>query len=97
MASIKEVGTSQPMPKKPQPSPSSDPRGGTVQRVGDSLPLSRTPVQSPSANPPSGKIELVGDSLGMSRTPNKGWGSAAPMPMSERAVKQSDTAARKRE
>lgn len=91
MASIKEVGDSQPMSRKPQPSPSSDPRSGQVQLVGDHLPMSRTPVQSPSSNPPSGKIELVGDKVSLNNSPHKGWGSAAPMPMSQRAVKQSDT------
>ena len=96
MAQIKEVGTSQPMPKKPQPSPSSDPKSGQVQYVGDRLPLSRTSVQSPSANPRSGQIHEVGDSVSMSRSPVKGLGSAASIPMSERAVKQSDVPATRR-
>lgn len=96
MARIEEVGTSQPLSKRPQPSPSSDPRSGQVQFVGDHLPLNRTPVQSPSANPPSGKIQQVGDSVKLSYTPVKGLGSAASIPMSERAVKQSDTAVTKR-
>jgi hypothetical protein len=92
MASIKEIGDSVGMSHKPQPSPSSDPKSGMVQRVGDSLPLNRTPIQSPSSNPPSGKVQMVGDAVSLSRAPIKGLGSAAKIPMSERAVKQSDVA-----
>lgn len=91
MARIEEIGDSLPMSKRPEPSLQQKVRGGEAQLVGDSLPMSRTPVQSPSANPPSGKIEVVGDRIPMSSAANKGWGSAANMPMSERAVKQSDT------
>jgi hypothetical protein len=93
MAQIKEVGDSQPLSKSPVASPSSTHKQGTVQMVGDHLPLSRTSVQSPSANPRGGKIDLVGDKVGMSRTPQKGLGSAANIPMSARAVQQSNTVA----
>lgn len=78
---------------RPVSSPSANPRGGQFQTVGDSLNMSRTSVQSPSANPSSGQFQITGDQASMSRRPIKGWGSAANLPMSERSIKQSQTAA----
>jgi hypothetical protein len=89
------VGDEQKLSHKPVSSPSANPKSGQSQLVGDSVSLSRTPVQSPSANPRSGQFDLVGDTVSLNRTPVKGWGSAANLPMSERAIQQSNTAAGK--
>lgn len=79
--------------KRPIASPSSDPRNGQFQIPGDQTPLSRKSNQSPSANPRSAQFQLVGDQTPLNRGVVKGWGSAARIPLSDRANKQSQTAA----
>ena len=90
------VGDSQPMNKgKAQPTPDKlMPRSGMFELVGDveSMNHNKT-IQSPSANPPCGQFQIVGDSTPMSRNPLKGWGDAAKLTMSDRAVEQSKTVA----
>lgn len=95
MAKIEQVGDSQPLGKSPVSTPTATRKMGEVQLVGDHKDLNRTPITSPSANPKGGKIQQVGDSVSLSRGPVKGWGSAANLPMSDRAIAQSNTAATK--
>jgi hypothetical protein len=79
--------------KGPNGTPSSDPRSGQFQLIGDNTSMSKKSIQSPSANPPSGQFQIVGDETRMARTPVKGWGNAANLTMSHRAIEQSKTAA----
>lgn len=95
MSTIKTVGDSQPLSKSTVSTPTATRKMGTVQLVGDSQKLNRTPIASPSSNPKSGKVQQVGDSVSLNRGAVKGWGSAANLPMSDRAVAQSNTAATK--
>lgn len=89
MAQYQNVGDETKLSQKPVSSPSSDPSGGDYQLVGDTVEMSRKPIASPSANPKGGEYQNVGDGVDMSRTPQKGWGSAAKLPMSERSIAQS--------
>lgn len=83
------TGDQKSLGKNPVSSPSGSPSNGQAQMVGESVKLSRTPVASPSANPKSGEFQAIGDKAPLNRTPQKGWGSAAKLPMSERSIEQS--------
>lgn len=89
MAERQIIGDTLPLGKKPISSPSANPAGGSFQIVGDEIRLGKTPVPSPSANPSEGQRQIIGDGVTLSRTPVKGWGNAASLPMSERAIAQS--------
>jgi hypothetical protein len=91
MADKQLTGDQQKLGRSPVASPSANPKGGTMQTTGDRAPLSMAPVASPSANPSGGTIQAVGDKTPLNRTPVKGWGSAANLPMSQRAIAQSKT------
>lgn len=85
------VGDKQQMSTSPVGSPSADPKGGQYQNVGDAVVLNRTAITSPSANPSGGEYQMVGEKTDLNKTPIKGWGSAASLPMSKRAIDQSKT------
>jgi len=87
------VGDQKAIGKRPIASPSSDPRSGQFQIPGDQAKLSRKSHQSPSSNPRSAQFQLVGDQTPLPRGFVKGWGNAAKLPLSDRAKKQSSTAA----
>lgn len=87
------VGTEQPLGTGPEGSPSSNPKSGQFQLMGDNVSMSHTSIQSPSSNPPQGSYQIIGSETPMNRTPVKGWGNAAHLVMSDRAILQSKTAA----
>lgn len=93
MGEFQTTGDKQPLNKTPIASPSADPRSGTFETTGDRQAMSQTPVQSPSANPKGGTYETSGEKVPLNRTPVKGIGSAGNLPMSERSIDQSKTAA----
>lgn len=83
------TGDQKAMGQRPVESPSANPKGGQMQITGDQVKLGRNPVASPSANPAGGEKQLVGDQAPLNRNVVKGWGSAAKLPMSPRAIAQS--------
>lgn len=85
------VGEQQKMGTSPVESPSANPSSGEFQKVGEEAQLSKTATTSPSANPSNGEFQTVGETVTLGRTPIKGWGSAASLPMSKRAIEQSKT------
>ncbi len=88
------VGDQKALGQRPTASPSSNPRSGQFQIPGDEQKLNHNKsVQSPSANPRSAQFQIGGDQVSLNRAPVKGWASAAKLAMSDRAVKQSQTAA----
>lgn len=90
MGKYESQATTQPLGKTPTATPSSNPKGGQYQEVGDQVKLNRTPVQSPSSNPKGGHYQEVGDQVKLNRMPIKGWGNAEKLPMSARAIEQSN-------
>jgi hypothetical protein len=88
------VGDQKALGQKPIDSPSANPRSGQFQIPGDEKKMNHSKsVQSPSANPRSAQFQIPGDQVALNRAPVKGWASAAKLAMSDRALKQSQTAA----
>lgn len=91
MPKFDSVGDKAPLSHKPVSSPSDQGKSGTFE-LGDAskAPLNRTPIPSPTDGGSSGKFDLGDASAApLNRSPVKGWGSAATLPMSERAEAQS--------
>ena len=87
------IGTEKALSQSPAVgSPSANPRSGQFQMVGTAVSMSRNSIQSPSANPKEGTRTLIGDAVKMSRAAVKGWGDAAHMVPSDRAIKMNQTA-----
>lgn len=95
MAKIEIVGTEQALSHTPISSPSTPAHKGEIRMVGESVKLNFQPIPSPSTPPSSAKVNQIGTSVPLDRTPQKGWGSAADLPMSERAVAQSKVSGKK--
>ena len=99
MPEVQTTGDTKALPKNPQSEvPSGRVSGGQTQIIGDQIKLSRTPVSSApklgldsamlSMSAPS-RVDSTSETVTLGTTPIKGLGSAANIPMSERAVKQS--------
>ncbi len=91
MPEVQKTGSSSAnlsMSPQPQP-PSGKVAGGEVQAVGSSIPLSTNPVSSAPKLAADGRVQAIGSSVELGSEPIKGLGSAAQIPMSQRAVEQS--------
>ena len=96
MGEFQVNATEQKLNHRPESSPSANPRSGEFQIETTQMKLNHTPISSPSANPKSGEFQIHATEMPLNRTPQKGWGSAANLPMSERAEAASRTSGKKK-
>jgi len=90
MPEVQTTGDTKALPKNPQSEvPSGRVSGGQTQIIGDQIKLSRTPVSSAPKLGLDSRVDSTSETVTLGTTPIKGLGSAANIPMSERAVKQS--------